>query len=107
MKKVLFAAALLAAFGINAACANTVSATKTQISVTAEDPFKTIEADQLPQAVKDAVAKNYEGQTIKVAYVKEEGENKTYKVTLSAADDKTSDVFFNEQGEVLPGEEKM
>lgn len=106
MKKVFIAAALFTALGFNAAYANTVIATKTQISVTAEDSFKAIEADQLPQAVKDSVAKNYEGQTIKAAYVKEEEGVKTYKVTLSDAEEKTSDVLFNENGEVLPAEKQ-
>lgn len=105
MKKILIAAALFAAFGLEGAYANNAMTSQTQISVPAEDGFKAIEADQLPQAVKDAIAKNYEGQTIKAAYVKEEGEAKTYKVTLAAADDQTSDVLFNEQGEMLPGEE--
>ena len=106
MKKILIAAALFAAFGLEGAYANNAMISQTQISVPAEDGFKAIEADQLPQAVKDTIAKNYEGQTIKAAYVKEECEAKTYKVTLAAADGKTSDVLFNEQGEVLTGEEK-
>ena len=92
MKKVFIAAALFAALGFNAAYANTVIAPKAQISVT----------DLLPQAVKDAVAKSYEGQTIKAAYVKNEEGVKTYKVTLTDAEGKTSDVLFNEKGEVLP-----
>ena len=96
MKKVFIAAALFADLGFNAAYANTVIAPK------AENEFEAIETDQLPQAVKDAVAKSYEGQTIKAAYVKNEEGVKTYKVTLADAEGKTSDVLFNEKGEVLP-----
>ncbi|WP_296002689.1 hypothetical protein [uncultured Alistipes sp.] len=107
MKKVFIAAALFAALGFNAAYASTAIAPKAQISVTAENEFEAIETDQLPQAVKDAVAKSYEGQTIKAAYVKTEEDVKTYKVTLADAEGKTSDVLFNEKGEVLPaGEQK-
>ncbi len=107
MKKVFIAAALFAALGFNAAYANTAIAPKAQISVTAENEFEAIETDQLPQAVKDAVAKSYEGQTIKAAYVKTEEGVKTYKVTLADAEGKTSDVLFNEKGEALPaGEQK-
>lgn len=104
MKKVFIAAALFAALGFNAAYANTAIVPQDQISVTSEDPFKAIEADQLPQAVKDAITKNYEGQTIKAAYVKEEEGVKTYKVTLVNAEEKISDVLFNEKGEALPAE---
>lgn len=107
MKKVFIAAALFAALGFNAAYANTAIAPKTLISVTTKTEFEAIKTDQLPQVVKDALAKSYEGQTIKAAYVRNEEGVKTYKVTLADAEGKTSDVIFNEKGEVLPaGEQK-
>ncbi len=106
MKKYFIVAALFAAFGLNSVYANTAISTQTQVSVIAEDSFKAIEADKLPQAVKDAVAKNYEGKTIKAAYEKVVETVKTYKVTLADAEGKTSDVLFNEKGEVVP-EEKV
>ncbi|MDE7356087.1 MAG: helix-turn-helix transcriptional regulator [Rikenellaceae bacterium] len=46
------------------------------------------------------------GETNKAAYVKEEEGVKTYKVTMADAEGKTSDVLFNEKGEVLPAEEQ-
>lgn len=105
MKKVFIAAALFAALGFNAVNAATTVAPDDQVAVTVQDQFKAIEADKLPQAIKDAVAKNYEGQSIKAAYVKDAEGVKTYKVTLANAEGKTSDVLFNEKGEVLPVKE--
>ncbi|MBO5024694.1 MAG: hypothetical protein J6C86_00940 [Bacteroidaceae bacterium] len=87
--------------------AYTVVASDDQVEVTvAQDEFKAIETDSLPQTIKDAVAENYKDQTIKAAYVKETEGVKTYKVTLTDAETKTSDVLFNEKGEILPVEEQ-
>lgn len=61
-----------------------------------------MKVEELPQTVKDIVAKQYEGKTVKTAYVKEAAGVKTFKVTLADAEGKTSDVLFNEKGEVLP-----
>lgn len=106
MKKLFIAAALFAALGFNAANAATAVVPDDQVAVTVqEDQFKAIEADKLPQAIKDTVAKSYEGQSIKAAYVKDAEGVKTYKVTLANAEGKTSDVLFNEKGEVLPAKE--
>lgn len=105
MKKVFIAAVLFAAFSFNAAYAGTIVTSVNQEVTDQEDPFKAIEVDSLPQTVKDAVAKNYEGQTLKAAYVKDAEGVKTYKVTLVNAEDQESDVLFNEKGEVLPATE--
>lgn len=107
MKKMLIAAVLFAAFGFNTMYAHTVIASDDQVEVTAaQDEFKTIEADSLPQAVKDAVAENYKDQTIKAACVKDVEGVKTYKVTIVDAEAKTSDVLFDEKGGILPTEEQ-
>lgn len=42
--------------------------------------------------------------TIKAAYVKDAAGVKTFKVTLADAEGATSDVLFNEKGEILPNE---
>ena len=109
MKKVLYVAAIFAAFGVNMASASnaTVNNMNLTVSVVNQDPYKAIEVDELPQAVKDALAKDYKEMTIKAAYVKETEEAKTYKVTLVNADAETTDVLFNEKGEVLPNEEQI
>lgn len=102
MKKFLIAVALITAFGGSSVYAQPPTDPKTPVSTTVTGSFKEIKADELPQAVKDALAKKYDGKTIKTAYVMEAAGVKTYKVTLSEAEGKTSDVLLNEKGEVLP-----
>ena len=60
-----------------------------------------IEVKDLPQAVLDAVAKDYAEFTIKEAYVEEVEGTKTYKVVLTDAEDNTAAVLYTEKGEVL------
>lgn len=102
MKKLLIAVALIAASGVGAVYAQTPTDPQTQATTTVGDSFKEMKAEELPQTVKDAVAKQYEGKTVKAAYVMEAAGVKTFKVTLADAEGKTSDVLFNEKGEVLP-----
>lgn len=64
--------------------------------------FKPIDVKELPQAVKDAIKKDYAESTVKEAAVKvAEGRIKNYKVTLVDAAGTESAVLFNEKGEVL------
>ena len=60
-----------------------------------------IEVKELPQAVLDAVTKDYAEFTIKEAYVEEVEGTKTYKVILTDAEDNTAAVLYTEKGEVL------
>ena len=46
-----------------------------------------------------AVAKNYEGATIKEAYVAEKESGKVYKVILTTEDSQEVTVLMNEKGE--------
>ena len=54
----------------------------------------------VPQAVQDAVAKNYEGSSIKEAHAKtaEDGK-KTYKLILVDGNQAESIILFNDKGE--------
>ena len=105
MKKVIFVAAVCAAFGFNSALADTTTVANNEMAVAiSQEPFKAIETDSLPQAIKETLTTTYKDLTVKAAYVKEEGGVKTYKLTLADADDKTLDVLFNEKGEALPAE---
>ena len=64
--------------------------------------YKPIDVKELPQAVQDAIKKDYAESTVKEAAVEvaEDGA-KTYKVTLIDAAGTESAVLFNENGEVL------
>ena len=105
MKKLIFVAAVCAVLGFNSALADTTTVANNEMAVAiSQEPFKAIETDSLPQAIKETLTTTYKDLTVEAAYVKEEGGVKTYKVTLADADDKTLDVLFNEKGEALPAE---
>mgnify|MGYP000593214183 CR=1 FL=1 len=73
MKKVLVAVALVMGLGSSVAFAQEVINT-TSVEMQAQvpqDEFTKIDVKELPEAVAQAVAKNYEGATIKEAYVAE------------------------------------
>ena len=64
-----------------------------------QDEFTKIDVKELPEAVAQAVAKNYEGATIKEAYVAEKESGKVYKVILTTKDSQEVTVLMNEKGE--------
>lgn len=99
MKKLLFAAALFMGLGGLAAFAgNMMSDVEIMVMV---NEYKPLEVKDLPQAVQDVLKKDFADYTVKAAAVetKEDG-TKTYKVTLTDAEGKDSEVLFNEKGEI-------
>ena len=100
MKKVLFAVALVMGLGSSVAFANNMAA-DIEIVATVNE-YTPIEVKDLPQAVQDAIKKDYAESTIKEAAVEaaEDG-TKTYKVTLVDAAGTESAVLYNEKGEVV------
>lgn len=102
MKKFFIAVALFAALGGGAVFSQTPAEPQTEVSAAAENTFKEITADELPQPVKDSVARQYEGQTIQAAFTNETDGVKIFKVTIAGTDGKATDVIFNENGEVMP-----
>ena len=101
MKKVLVAVALVMGLGSSVALAQEVINT-TSVEMQAQvpqDEFTKIDVKELPEAVAQAVAKNYEGATIKEAYVAEKESGKVYKVILTTKDSQEVTVLMNEKGE--------
>lgn len=99
MKKVLFAVALVMGLGSSVAFANNMASDVEIVAMVNE--FKPIDIKELPQAVQDAIKKDYAESTIKEAAEVAEDGVKTYKVTLVDAVGTESVVFFNEKGEML------
>ena len=99
MKKLFVAAALVMSLGTSVVLADNVKSNKTE-SVCVADEFVVIELKDVPQAVQDAVAKNYEGSSIKEAHAKtaEDGK-KTYKLILVDGNQAESIILFNDKGE--------
>ena len=104
MKKLFVAVALVMGMGTSVVLAENATKTNTEaVSVTNE--FVVIELKDVPQAVQDAVAKNYAGSTIKEAHAKtaEDG-TKTYKLILVDANQAETIVLFNDKGEEVKAE---
>lgn len=81
MKKLFVAVALVMGLGTSVAFAENFHASVDSVNIVNE--FKPIEVKDLPQAVLDAVTKDYAEFTIKEAYVEEVEGTKTYKVVLT------------------------
>ena len=99
MKKLFVAVALVMGLGTSVAFAENFHASVDSVNIVNE--FKPIEVKDLPQAVLDAVTKDYAEFTIKEAYVEEVEGTKTYKVVLTDAEDNTAAVLYTAKGEVL------
>ena len=99
MKKLFVAVALVMGMGASVALADNTTCNKAEI-VRVADEYVVIELKDVPQAVQDAVSKNYEGSTIKEAHAKttEEG-TKIYKLILVNDEQVESIILFNDKGE--------
>ena len=99
MKKLFVAVALVMGLGTSVVLANNTWTSNVE-TIAPNDDYTQIELKHVPQAITGAVAKNYEGNSIKEAYVKtaEDG-TKTYKIILMDGEETESVVLFNEKGE--------
>ena len=101
MKKLFVAVALVMGVGTTVAFAADNQTTAASVAVAVND-FVPVEVDDLPQAVKDTLAKDYADYMVKEAAVEaNEDGTQTYKVTLTALDDTEQTVLLSENGEVL------
>ena len=107
MKKVLVALAMIMGLGTSVAFAHVVEST-TAVEQTQQDPqeeFTKIDVKDIPQAVMETLGKEYEGATIKEAFVAERETGKVYKVilTVTLEDQSTQEVtvLVNEKGEII------
>lgn len=101
MKKLFVAVALVMGVGTTVAFAADNQTTAASVAVAVND-FVPVEVDDLPQAVKDTLAKDYADYMVTEAAVEaNEDGTQTYKVTLTAQDDTEQTVLLSENGEVL------
>lgn len=101
MKKLFVAVALVMGVGTTVAFAADNQTTTASVAVAVND-FVPVEVDDLLQAVKDTLAKDYADYMVKEAAVEaNEDGTQTYKVTLTAQDDTEQTVLLSENGEVL------
>ncbi len=82
-----------------------IAAQDTENAIVAEavQDYKEVKTSDLPQTVKDAIAKNFNGATISKAFVNAQGE---YKLELATPDAKKATVKVNKKGELVKNELK-
>lgn len=125
MKKLIFAVAIVLS-GMTAVSAQTkelkadksnthsIQAQKEDTPLSARDASEAVQEKKLmtynevksvdvPQTVKNAIAKDYNGATISKAYANAQGE---YKLQLTTADKKSETVYVNKKGELINNELK-
>jgi len=97
MKKLIIALAI--AFGTltvtNAQSSSSETPTKAQ-TASVQDDYKEVKVSELPQAVKDAVAKDLEGAIVSTAYANGKGE---FKLVVTTADKLSKTLYANSKGE--------
>lgn len=98
MKKLFVAIALVMGLGTSVAFAENLNMGTETVALVNE--YKPIEVKDLPQAVQDAIKKDYAEQTIKEASVEEAEAGKTYKVVLTDKEGTETTVTYNEKGKV-------
>ncbi|WP_455672249.1 hypothetical protein [Phocaeicola sp.] len=102
MKKVLVAVAMIFGLGSSVAFAQEVKETvAVEAQQAPQDEYTKIEVSELPQAVTDALAKGYEGASIKEAYAAAKSDGKVYKVVVVTKEGQEVTVVMNEKGETV------
>ena len=101
MKKVLVVMAMIMGVGCMSAIAAETSVDSVACCQATQDEYAKIEVSAVPDAVKSADEKAYEGQTIKEASVAEKDGAKTYKLVIATAEGIESTVTFNDKGEEI------
>ena len=104
MKKVLVALAMVMGLGSSVAFAYVVSGTQSveQTQQNPQDEFTKVEVKDLPQAIQDALTKNFSEYTVKsAAYQEDEDGVKIYQVTVVDEEGTEANIFFTEKGEII------
>lgn len=102
MKKVVVAVAMIFGLGSSVAFAQEVKeSTEVAAQQTTQDEFVKIDSTALPKLVQDALAKKYEGASVKEAYEASRAEGKVYKVVLITKDEKEVTALLDDKGEAV------
>jgi hypothetical protein len=91
MKKLILSAAIIlgsfSAFAQTAQTSKTAMVTKEATKAVVQEKYKEIKAEELPEAVKNALKKTYPDATLAKAYVNEKNE---YKMDIAVGDQKAT-----------------
>ncbi len=97
MKKLIVATAIVlgALTSVNAQSSVQETQTKEQVAA-AQDDYKEVKVSELPQAVKEAIAKDLEGAVVSKAYANKKGE---FKLVVTTADKLSQTLYANSKGQ--------
>ena len=101
MKKYIFASTILLGTltvtnAQSSATAVQKDASTTTLPTAVQDDFKEVKVSELPQAITDAVSKDFKDATVTQAYKNAKGE---YKIVVSTADGAKRTLLANSKGE--------
>lgn len=80
----------------------------TQDQVVIEQEVKdyvSIEVEEVPTEVTDALERDYEGATISEAFVKEKDGEKTYKLKVTTVDGEEKELYADAEGNWIEGDQ--
>lgn len=66
------------------------------VKVVTQDDFEEVEISNLPEAIKEVIAKDLKGVEVTKAYVNDKGE---YKLIVTSDDNTTKTLYANKNGE--------
>lgn len=97
MKKLIVATAILlgALTSMNAQSSVQETSSKEQVAAS-QDDYKEVKVSELPQAVKEAIAKDLEGAVVSKAYANKKGE---FKLVVTTADKLSQTLYANSKGQ--------
>ncbi len=102
MKKVLVAVAMIMGLGTSVAFAQEpVDSTVVMEAQAPQDEFTKVEIKDLPQNIVDGLAKDYEGSTIKEAFVATKADGKVFKLVVVTKNEEEVTLLLNEKGEPI------
>ena len=101
MKKIFVAIALIAGLGTSSVAFANATTNEISIQLNVAD-YTPIEVKDLPQAIQDALTKNFSEYTVKsAAYQEDEDGVKIYQVTVVDEEGTEANIFFTEKGEII------
>ena len=97
MNKLMFAIAIaFVTLTVTNAQSSSLETPTKALNASVQDDYKEVNVSDLPQAVKDAVAKDLEGATVSKAYTNGKGE---FKLVVTTTDEQSKTLFANSKGE--------
>ena len=100
MKKVLVAVVMIMGLGTSVAFAQEpADSTVVTQAQAPQDEFTKVDIKDLPQVIVNGLAKDYDGSTLKEAFVATKADGKVFKVIVVTKDNEEVTLLLNEKGE--------